>query len=231
MSDLLLVNGSPRGRRSNTRLLLGAVAEGFAKAQGGAVKTHLLSVRAAWPKIISEISNSTLVLIGMPLYAHAMPGIVKELIEQLPVWSVANARLGFVVQSGMPEPRQSFWLRAYLERLPARLGAENIGTVIRGATEGIQAMPSFAQRLVLRPLRLVGQDLARYGRFDRERLARLATPASMSSLKQRLFELNDKYGMGSRRYFGEMLAQHGALDRKYDRPYDSETPTCARADS
>lgn len=83
---LVLLDGSPRGPRSNTHLLLEAFAAGYRRAGGGPVSSHYVSKRKRWPELFAALAQADIVILAMPLYVHAMPATVKELIEALPTF-------------------------------------------------------------------------------------------------------------------------------------------------
>ena len=55
----------------------------------------------------NELANSLkdydTILIFLPLYIHAMPGIVMKFIEKLEVKVMEGKNLGFLIQAGFPE--------------------------------------------------------------------------------------------------------------------------------
>ena len=121
---LLLLDGSPRGARSNTMKMLARVAEGWAQAGGAAPEVLHLAHPADFERAVAAFAEAETVLLGMPLYTDAMPALVMAWIEALaPRVGQANPRLGFLVQSGFPEALHSRPLERYLEKLARRLGS------------------------------------------------------------------------------------------------------------
>jgi hypothetical protein len=63
------------------------------------------------------------VLLGFPLYADALSGIVKAFVETLKPFCRRenNPSISFLVQSGFPEVAYSQYVERYLERPSQRL--------------------------------------------------------------------------------------------------------------
>jgi len=126
MPSLLLLDGSPRGERSNTAKMLSRVAEGWRQAGGGEVEALHLARKQDFDRAVAGFPRAGVVLLGMPLYTDAMPGLVMAFIEALapraqPAASDPRPVLGFLVQSGFPEALHSRPLERYLEKLARRL--------------------------------------------------------------------------------------------------------------
>ena len=111
MNSLLLLNGSPRGERSNSMKMLTRVAEGWQRGGGSPPEVLHLPRRAQFQLAVEAFATADTVLLGTPLYTDAMPALVKAYIEALaPRVAVAkaggtNPTLAFLVQSGFPEAR------------------------------------------------------------------------------------------------------------------------------
>ena len=178
MNSLLLLNGSPRGERSNSMKMLARVAEGWERGGGQQPEVLHLARRADFDRAVEAFAGADVVLLGMPLYTDSMPALVKAYIEALaPRVAVAreggaNPTLGFLVQSGFPEALHSRPLERYLEKLARRLGSPYAGTIVRGGGESLQMMPDEANKKLWARLRALGEQLARDGRFGEAELKR-----------------------------------------------------------
>ena len=226
MSSLLLLDGSPRGPRSNSMKMLSHVAVGWAETGGGAVETLHLARRADFQRAVTaygQAGASDIVVLGMPLYTDAMPALVKTWIEALaPLASAAgNPRIGFLVQSGFNEALHSRPLECYLEKLARRLGGGYAGTIVRGGGEALQSMPDEAAGKLFRRLRLLGGQLARDGRFDPETLAEVAGTERFSSTVAFLAGVAIKIP-AAQFYWNGQLKRNGVWDHRFDAPYAEE---------
>jgi hypothetical protein len=224
MNSLLLLNGSPRGERSNSMKMLTRVAEGWVR--GGGAKPEVLHLvrRAEFRRAVEEFADADAVLLGTPLYTDAMPALVKEYIEALaPRVEVAraggaNPTLAFLVQGGFPEAAHSRPLERYLEKLALRLGSHYAGTIVRGGGEALQTMPEQANRKLWARLQMLGEQLARDGRFGAAELTAVAG-----------FERFSRFGAWVASfvcripvvqfYWNGMLKKNGAWARRFAAPY------------
>src|ERR1035438_8449614 len=159
MNSLLLLNGSPRGERSNSMKMLKRVAEGWERGGGQAPEVLHLVRRAGFDRAVAAFAEADVVMLGMPLYTDSMPALVKAYIEALEP-RVASAQageaattLGFLVQSGFSEALHSRPLERYLEKLVRRFGARYAGTIVHGGGESLQVMPDRANEKLWARLR------------------------------------------------------------------------------
>jgi hypothetical protein len=176
MNSLLLLNGSPRGTTSNSMTMLTRVADGWARASGGTVEELHLARPADFERAVAAYPEAGTVLLGMPLYADAMPSLVKSYIEALApcVGRPGNPRMAFLVQSGFSEAMHSRGVERYFEKLARRLGSPYAGTIVRGGGESLRSMPEGANRKLWEQLTALGESLARDGRFDTALLPQVA---------------------------------------------------------
>ncbi len=224
MSSLLLLNGSPRGERSNSMRMLAWVAQGWQRAGGQAPQVLHLARPSDFAQAVEAFVPADVVLLGMPLYTDAMPGIVKSYIEAIaPRVSAAQAgqttpTLGFLVQSGFPEALHSRLLERYLQKLAQRLNAPYAGTIVRGAGESLQSMPEEATRKLSGRLRVLGQQLAREGRFGAAELKAVAGIERFSAGAAALLSLAAKLPLVNY-YWNRQLKKNHAWERRFAAPY------------
>ena len=83
MNSLLLLNGSPRGERSNSMKMLARVTEGWQRGGGSPPEILHLARRAQFQRAVEAFATADTVLLGTPLYTDAMPALVKAYIEAL----------------------------------------------------------------------------------------------------------------------------------------------------
>lgn len=116
----LIINGSPRGKNGNTEVFIRQFLEGAGE------EYPVRYVVKEDPLMLAEVIREyDTVLFFMPLYVHAMPGIVMKLFEQMKTCREGQ-RIGFVVQAGFIEGAQARFLVRYLKQfaLLRELGAE-----------------------------------------------------------------------------------------------------------
>jgi multimeric flavodoxin WrbA len=215
-SRLTLFNGSPRGRRGNTPLLLDQFAKGF----GGETEMHHLVRINETDKSVQAFAEAECVLIGFPLYTDAMPAVTKHFFEALEslVRRSNNPPLGFLVQSGFPEGLHSRYVERYLEKLADRIGSPYFGTIVKGNGEGIRMMPADANQELFENLQTLGAGLAREGRINPQVLARIAAPERFPFFLWPVFQVFLRLPL-ARAYFDDMLKKNGAFERRFARPF------------
>ena len=222
MSSLLLLNGSPRGPRSNSMKMLTRIAEGWTGAGGGAVETLHLARRADLDRAVTAYAEADVVMLGMPLYTDAMPAIVKEWIERLEprVGMAGNPRMAFLVQSGFAESLHSRPLERYLAKLASRLDGGYAGTIVRGEGEALQSMPDEASKKLWERLQTLGGQLATTGAFDSETLEKVSLIERMSPVVAGLASVAVKLPI-VQSYWNGPLKKNGVWDRRFNAPYAS----------
>jgi hypothetical protein len=224
MNSLLLLNGSPRGERSNSMKMLKRVAEGWVRGGGAQPEVLHLVRRAQFQRAVEAFAGADVVLLGMPLYTDAMPALVKAYIEALAQRveatraGGANPILAFLVQSGFPEAAHSRPLERYLEKLAQRMGSHYAGTIVRGGGESLQAMPEQANRKLWARLQTLGEQLARDGRFGAAELKAVAGTERFSRIAVMLTSLACRLP-AFHFYWNGMLKKNGAWERRFAAPY------------
>ena len=220
MSSLLLLNGSPRGPRSNSMRMMSRIGAGW-RCTGGAEPTVLhLAKRAEFEGAIAEFASADTVVIGMPLYTDSMPGLVAEFIEALEplIGREGNPRIAFLVQSGFREAVHSRGLERYLAKFATRLGCEYAGTIVRGGGESLQMVPDDGLRKLFGQLEELGGQLARDGRFAPETLAKVAGIEQLTPVMVVLAPLAMMFPV-TQFYWNSQLKKNGAWDKRFDAPY------------
>lgn len=140
---LVCFNGSPRGVHSNTRLLLDYFNRGLMNNNWKIDDLYYLNRVDEQKKRLEAVKTATHIIIAFPLYTDSMPAITKRFFEDLAIFEgqLNNVSLGFIVQSGFPEPHHSRSVEAYLKRLCERLSCYYSGTAVRGAVELLRGLP------------------------------------------------------------------------------------------
>jgi NAD(P)H-dependent FMN reductase len=217
----LLVNGSPRGAKSNSRLICGWLAEGYAGA--GAEAPEILDVVPA--KGVETLRAAFLAadeaIIVFPLYTDSVPGIVKNFIDSLEGADPARLkgkRLGWVVQSGFPESVHSEAVAAYLKSLSARLGCSFLGVLIKGNGEGLRLMPASSTAKLKNQFMAAVKSVERGGVFPPDIIERMARPRHFGFLGKLVMAIMSVTGLQNL-YFDVMLKKHGAMAHSFDTPY------------
>jgi multimeric flavodoxin WrbA len=219
---ITVFNGSPRGRKGNTPILLNQFLKGFTAVDGRSYEMYHLNRLREAGQFPQAFANADCVLLGFPLYTDAMPGIVKAFIEQLEPFQnrPGNPPIGFLVQSGFPEAAHSRHIERYLEKLASRLGSPYLGTMVKGNAEGTRLMPDNMNSGLFATLQQLGHTFAQEGRYDPALLKTLAKPERYPAYLAPLFQLFVRLPIASF-YWDSQLKQNGAYARRFARPYVS----------
>lgn len=219
-AQLTLFNGSPRGDKGNTPVMLAQVAKGFTAAGGNAAETFHLAHQNDLDRCRDAFADAEAVLVGFPLYTDAMPGIVKTFIEALePLRGRSgNPALGFVMQSGFPESTHMRHIERYLAKLAARLGSPYLGSLIKGGGEGIRLMPDTMNRKLFDQLFALGQGLRAAGRFDLDAVRKLAGRERYPAYLIPLFKVLSKTSLLAT-YWDGQLKKNGVYEQRFARPF------------
>jgi hypothetical protein len=223
---LALYNGSPRGKEGNTAVLLGHFTSGFLAAKENTCDMMYLAQVKNHREYAEQFWKAQAVIIAFPLYADAMPAIVKDFIEALGTSMEKGGRknaaalpaLGFILQSGFPETIQSRYMEKYCEKLARRLGLKYIGTVIKGGVEGIQVKPPFLNRRLFMAFTSLGRHFGVTKEFHPIIVKKLAGRERMSAIGRIFARLLIATGLANM-YWKMMLKKHAAYERRSDKPY------------
>ncbi len=214
-SQLTIFNGSPRGRKGNTPLML----EQFARGYGRPVETYHFNRLKETAQMVQAFAEAECVLFGFPLYTDAMPGLVKHFIEALEPLTQRrhNPPVVFLVQSGFPEGLHSRYVERYLEKLAARLGSPYLGTIVKGGGEGTRLKPAAMNKKLFTCLQSLGAGLASEGRLNPVVLEEIAHPERYSRWLGPIFQVFLRLPI-AHIYFDNMLKQNGMYAQRFARP-------------
>lgn len=217
---LSVFNGSPRGKKSNTGVLLEKVLDGFRTVTNPEMRLMYLNNSAERQNAHQVFADSDLVILGFPLYTDSMPGLVKEFVESLAPYvnHNQNPRMAFLVQSGFPESLHSRYVERYLEKLTRRLNAPYAGTIVKGGCEAIQIMSEKSNQKLFNGLREMGVDLAQNGAFDTEKLEKLSKPERYPRFLVPLLKLAFMLPI-SNYYWNYQLKENGVYEERYATPF------------
>lgn len=218
--NLSIFNGSPRGRKGNTPILLSQFAQGFTSIPGRSTEIYPLNRLEEMDRWVEIFAQAECAWIGFPLYTDAMPGMVKVFIEALaPLRGrTGNPPLGFLVQSGFPEAAHSRHIERYLEKLAARLGSPYLGTIVKGGGEGVRMMPDNANRKLFEGLQGLGRGFAETGSLDPLLLRQVAGIEQYPSYLIPLFKLLVRTPLINA-YWDNQLKANLAYNQRFDRPH------------
>ena len=221
---LTVFNGSPRGRKGNTPLMLEHFLNGFTANSDHTFEIYHLNRIKEAEHFQQAFAAAEGVLLGFPLYTDAMPGIVKAFIETLTPFRqrAGNPPIGFLVQSGFPEAAHSRHIERYLEKLAQRLKSPYLGTIVKGGGEGIRIMPEKMTHNMFQTLYQLGKVFGETGCFEASLLRQLAKPERYPAVLAPFFQVFLKTRQ-ARWYWDMQLKESGAFERRFAQPYTHES--------
>ena len=216
---LTVFNGSPRGKKSNTTLLLEHVLKGFMETEGNSYEFEYI-VNKDVEELVEMFRNASDIILAFPLYTDCMPGIVKSFIDSLkPLCGKQdNPSIGFIVQGGFPEAYHSRFVERYLEKLAKRLNCQYVGCIIKGGVETIRIMPQFMTKKIFNYFYELGKIYGKSGKFDEELLKEIAKSEHLSTLRRLFFRFASSVGM-THVYWNKQLKENNAFKERFDKPY------------
>jgi NAD(P)H-dependent FMN reductase len=218
---LTVFNGSPRSRRSSTRILLGHFLSGFEETQDNTHDVSYLNRRTETGKLVDTFAGAEMVLLAYPIYTDAMPSIVKSFIESLaPLRGRPdNPPLMFFVHSGFPEAVHCRYAERYNDRLARRLGCRHAGSILKGGTNRVDTWPRWMSKGLYKRFHALGRRFGETGKLDAKILAKLARPERFSAVERLMIRLMDLTPL-QRLDWDRELRKNGALARSFARPYE-----------
>ena len=217
---ITLFNGSPRGAKGNTPLMMEQFLKGFAANPGRSYEIFHLVHTNQIAQFAQAFTAAECAWLAFPLYTDAMPGIVKAFIEGLAPLAerAGNPPLGFLVQSGFPEAVHSRYVEQYLQKLAGRLGSPYLGTIIKGNGEGTRQMPEQMNRKLFDTLYQLGKAFGEHGQLDPLLLHKLAQPEHYPAYLAPVFKLILQLPIANS-YWDGQLKDNGAYEKRFARPY------------
>jgi multimeric flavodoxin WrbA len=216
--QLVIFNGSPRGKNSNTKVLLDRFQKGFVGNGGEVVSYDYLIKEKHLDEQVEHFKNADCVFIALPLYVFSVPGIVKKFIEEIGNFDGSGKKIMFLVQSGFSEASHSDNAKMYFRTLAERWKMEYLGTIVKPGAEGIRMMPAMMTKKVFKQMTDFGKQLALTGELEGPALQRIATPYEFSKLRILFYRFLQLIGVANL-YWNIYLKKNKVFDRRFDAPY------------
>ena len=134
--------------------------------------------------------------------------------------AVKHLKMMFLIQSGFPEAVHSRYAERYMEHVTAILGADYVGTIVKGGIEGIGKRPKSMDRATLNGMREIGERFGQQGALDRKMLIRFARPEKLSPAGRVVLPLVAKF-VNNPLYWDKMMKENGAYEERFARPYSN----------
>ena len=213
---LVIISGATRPQsKSNTAKIIEAFKKGYEES-GNTTESFYLSDRRQWTAAERAFRENTNILIALPLYVENITGILLEFLSELKPKKMPDTKLSFLLQGGFPEASQSRCCETFLKTLPAQLGCEYAGTLIKGNMFGLGLVDEKNRAKKLLPFTKMGQYFAKTDYFEKSVVDKFATPEYMSEKEIKMYNLLGKYF--SRFFMGFIAKKLGSKDKLDARP-------------
>ncbi|SKC38867.1 NAD(P)H dehydrogenase [Maledivibacter halophilus] len=212
--NTIILNGSPKGNSKNSNSQI------FAKEFVRNMKNpcEIKCIAKADPRELAKyVESFDTIIIILPLYIHAMPGIVMKFIEGLEPATDEGKYIGFIVQAGFIETAQHRFIERYFADLAKQLNYKYLGTVSKGEAAGIYMFPKLFRK-VLKLITELGMAYEKNHSFDKDIVKRLGKPYELTKFQSMIFELANKLGLNNVGWH-RVLRKNNALDKRLDRPF------------
>ena len=215
--NLLIVNGSPRGRKSNSDKMLNWLFNGQQSINGISIDKVYAVDRKEREKQLKLMEGADSILVIFPLYTDGMPGITKEIFEEMENMKegLKGKPVSFVVHSGFPEPKQSRSVEKYVAHLAALLDMKYLGTVVMPGSEALSMAPESMFKKKFDSFRQIGNCIIEGRQLDAVALKMIAGPEVL--LPFQIFVM--KHVNIGNIFWNRMLKKNNAFEKRYDRPY------------
>jgi multimeric flavodoxin WrbA len=220
MSTDLIIIGSPRGTGSNSWFLAQIMIKGYQSVKDWNPEVAFLSKKSELETHLDLFKSAERIFFHFPLYTDAMPGIVKNFLDQLKPEDFRGKKLGYFIISGFPEARHSLYIEQYFKNLTKKYSGELIGSVIKGGMEGIMIQPKWMTRKVRRDVKLIGKNLAKQGKFDPMLTKEMRKMMQLPKTAKVIIPILKKLGWIDG-YWNKNLKKNNAFQNRFDRPYEA----------
>jgi hypothetical protein len=214
---LVIINGSPRTKsKSNTTKIITSFQKGFEES-GNTSDVWYLSDRNQWESAAEAFEKNDHILFALPLFVENISGTMLEFLEALPPKKMPGTSIAFVLQGGFPERSQLRCGERFLEMLPAQLGCEYAGTLIKGDMFGAGLMGEKLGAQLVAPFEDAGRRFAVNGVFEKQKVNTFAGPEYMPEKEVRKF---NRFGCHMQKFFmGRIAKKLGCKDKLDAQPY------------
>ena len=217
----VIISGATRPQsKSNTAKVIAAFQKGF-EGSGNTTEVWYLSDRRQWKRAANAFEQNDHILIAFPLYVENIPGILLEFLSGLTPKQAPGTKLAFLIQGGFPEASQSRCCEAFLETLPAQLGCDYAGTLIKGDMFGTSLVDEKNREKMLASFTQMGRTFAQTGSFEKVAVDAFAGPEYMPEKQIRMYNRVGKHI--SRFFMGHIARKLGCKEKLDARHYERAT--------
>jgi NAD(P)H-dependent FMN reductase len=214
---LTIVNGSPRGRKSNSDRILQWLLADIKDTVGFSYeKVYVVDIKERKSQI-EILKSSDAIVVIFPLYTDCMPGITKDFFETMEnnKKEFEGKAITFIVHSGFPEAIHSRAVEKYNEYFARLLKMKYLGTIIMGGSEALSAAPDnmFKKKIIY--FKAIGQSIIQNKPLTAEDKVSIEKPELLPWYMLSIMKLTSISDF----FWNSKLKKNNAFDKRYDKPY------------
>jgi len=214
---LVVVNGSPRGRKSNSdKIIQWPLSEMKANEDFVYEKVYATDLKER-AKQMEVLKSADYILVIFPLYTDSMPGITKDFFEHMEKSKdfLAGKPISFIIHSGFPEACQSRNIERYTEYFSKLLGMKYMGSIIMGGSEALTAAPESMFGKKIKAFKSIGRSISKCKEFEAADKIIISKPETLPKFQVFLM----KYFNFSNFFWSSLLKKNNAYEKRFDKPY------------
>ena len=212
--NTIILNGSPKGnsKNSNSRIF----AQEFVRNMKNPCEITCIA-GADHKELAQYVQGFDTIIFILPLYIHAMPGIMMKFIENIEPTTDEDKSIGFIVQARFMETAQHKYVEPYFADLAKQLNYRYLGTVSKGEAAAIYMFPKMFKK-VLKAVADLGTAYEQTHAFDQVLVKKLGKPYDLPKFTLAILKIVDKIGLGNMGWH-KMLKQNNAMANRLDKPF------------
>ncbi|MCK5128946.1 MAG: NAD(P)H-dependent oxidoreductase [Clostridiales bacterium] len=205
----VVVNGSPRGKKSNSDRIISWMTQNSQEVQ----KVYVADIKKH-DEAMKVILDADRYLMVFPLYTDAMPGMTKAFMEKMQQINLEEKSIVFVVHSGFSEPIHSRTVERYCAYFTKANKMKYLGCVVMGGSEAMQVAPNGYFGKKKDYFEALGQNIMKGELLDQALLQKIAGAERFSKFKILILRF-----LPTDMYWNSRLKKNGAYEKRLDKPY------------
>ncbi len=210
----IIINGSPKGnsKNSNSRI----ICEEFVRGMKSPCEIKCIA-NSDMEDLARYVEEYETVIFILPLYIHAMPGIMMDFLQHLRPSSVNSKSLGFIIQAGFIETEQAKYVERYFASFAEQLNYNYLGTVSKGEAAAIYMFPKMFKK-VLKKFNDLGRIYELTHAFDKKIIQELGKPYKLTKLRSHVFQFFCDIGLNNWGWH-KILKKNNSYDKRLEKPF------------
>ena len=212
-----IVNGSPRGKKSNSDKILNWLT---ANIKNEIEINEIYTINKNTQEELSLLFESDYIVFIFPLYTDSMPACTKAFMEKMEQNKTMfnNKPIAFIIHSGFPEAIHSRSVERYVKYFSRLIGMNYMGTVVMGGSEALQAAPESFFKKQIKHFNALGMNVKNIQPLDKDSIKNISKVEKLGLFQKIIMKMT----FISDYYWNSAMKRNGVFENKYDRPYISD---------